>query len=266
MGDNPTEEELMQDEARKKEELVSNYSSAARLLLGSSFTLIPKFTLNNSEEINSAFSNSSNLIRYSVNDLNNPFIIDEWIQGVAKVRKRASNLDEVIMFNQNINMAFTSLTPMQLPFDVNDHWAAVEFPEEMKIDKDIVSIVTHLPSGYDAADTQSGILIDDWTESVPSKSETTGIAFHYDQPNAMPPQTLLLAVTPQIKGNWTWQNLMDTLNDTLDRAKRRAVEPDHVDTTDYAQFLPSIVTAFCSYPVTISTSLSQNIMVESTNS
>jgi hypothetical protein len=71
---------------------------------------------------------------------------------------------------------------------------------------------------------------------------------------------LLLAITPQIKGHWTWQDLMDTLNDTLDRAKRRAVEPDHIDDSVYAQFLPAIITAFSYYPVTVSTYLAQNII------
>jgi hypothetical protein len=106
---------------------------------------------------------------------------------------------------------------------------------------------------------QCGILIDEWTELVPDKQETTGIAFHYDQPNAMPPQALLLAVTPEIKGNWTWQDLMDILNDTLDRAKTRAVEPDQIDNSAYAQFLPALLTAFSSSPVTISTYWAQNI-------
>ena len=47
---------------------------------------------------------------------------------------------------------------------------------------------------------QGGLLIDDWTEVIPVKDETTGIAFNYNQPNAMPPQAFALAVPPKI----TW--------------------------------------------------------------
>lgn len=45
----------------------------------------------------------------------------------------------------------------------------------------------------------------------------------------MPPQSLLLAVTPEIKGGWTWDDLIGILNNTLDRAKLRAVEPKLLD-------------------------------------
>ena len=74
------------------------------------------------------------------------------------------------------------------------------------------------------------MLIDDWTEDIPTARETTGIAFRYNQPNAMPPQALLLTVTPNETGSWDWDDLVGTLNDTLRRAKRRAVEPDQLET------------------------------------
>ena len=44
----------------------------------------------------------------------------------------------------------------------------------------------------------AGVLIDEWVEVVPSTTETTGIALQYDQPNAAPPQTILIAVPPEI--------------------------------------------------------------------
>ena len=40
---------------------------------------------------------------------------------------------------------------------------------------------------------QCGLLLDEWTELVPSARETTGIAFHFDRPNAVAPQAMLLA-------------------------------------------------------------------------
>ena len=50
---------------------------------------------------------------------------------------------------------------------------------------------------------------------IPNRVETTGIAVHYNQPNAQPPQTLLLAVAPQLTGSWTWAALLGVLGDTL---------------------------------------------------
>jgi hypothetical protein len=89
---------------------------------------------------------------------------------------------------------------------------------------------------------------------IPNRFETTGIAAHYDQPNTEPPQCVLLAVSPTFKGHWEWDDLVDTLIDTFDRAKRRAVEPDFLRTTPYAQLLPAVLSTFTSFPFgTIST-------------
>ena len=121
---------------------------------------------------------------------------------------------------------------------------------------DFLSIVRQLPEGYSAAPPQAGLLIDEWNEVIPNRIETTGIAIHYNQPNTEPPQCVLLAVSPVIKGRWEWDNLVDTLADTFDRAKRRAVEPDFLWATPYAQLLPAVLSTFTSHPFgTISTNL-----------
>ncbi len=256
----PTESELLQEASRKQDELYAKYTDAAKQLLGTSFPLLPRFTITNASEFNSAVANADNLVRYSSAN-GNPYIAEEWLQGVATVRNQSALLESSLTYALHLTGVSSSLTPVQLPVRTADHWVAVEYPPEMIIDTDILSISALLPATYDATTTQCGLMIDEWTELIPSGKETTGIAFHYDQPNAMPPQTLLLAVTPELKGNWTWGDLMDILNDTLDSAKRRAVEPDLVDKSVYAQFLPAVMTAFSSQPVTISTNFAVNIPV-----
>ena len=71
--------------------------------------------------------------------------------------------------------------------------------------------------------------------------QTTGIVINYDQPDATPPQSLLLAVTPVQTGKWDWENLVFTLLDTLELAKNRAVEPDHLDKSRFSHIFPSIM-------------------------
>ena len=69
----------------------------------------------------------------------------------------------------------------------------------------------------------------------------------------------MLLVTPSpFRGAWQWADLVDALNETLDLAKRRAVEPVHVDTTLYAQFLPATVMAVTMRQLTISANLALN--------
>ena len=121
---------------------------------------------------------------------------------------------------------------------------------------DFLSVVRQLPNNYDAAADQAGLLIDEWNEVIPNRIETTGIAVHYNQPNTEPPQCVLLAVSPNVNGTWDWDDLVDTVIDTFDRAKRRAVEPDFLRPTAYWQLLPAVLSSFTSYPTgTISTNV-----------
>jgi hypothetical protein len=67
---------------------------------------------------------------------------------------------------------------------------------------------------------------------------------------------LLLAITPKETGRWRWDDLVAILHDTLDRARKRAVEPDHLARTAYGHLLPAVMTAVGSHPLaTISADL-----------
>jgi hypothetical protein len=268
------------------EEIARMYQQAASLLLGDAFQLIPAFSFKNGPELQEAHAfyhetvPDGGLMRYTQQRLQEgassqriqdwrPLAVDEWLQGMACVREKVSLIDQVGTFQEAFDREELTyqFRPLQLPFDPNAHWIAVEFPEVLpeQVDDpdtfvpegDFLSIVRQLPAGYAISQPQAGLLIDEWNEVIPSRVETTGIALHYNQPNTEPPQNLLLAVSPVINGTWDWDNLVDTLTDTLDRAKRRAVEPDFLRQTDYAQLLPAILSTFTSYPFgTISTNLS----------
>ena len=82
------------------------------------------------------------------------------------------------------------------------------------------------PRRFDVRQPLAGLLIDEWVEVVPSTTETTGIALQYDQPNAAPPQTILVAVPPDLAAPWTIWSLQQVLLETLDLARIRAVDPD----------------------------------------
>jgi hypothetical protein len=122
-------------------------------------------------------------------------------------------------------------------------WIGGAFGATVKAD-DVVSIVMlDPPAPASIAGPLAGLLVDEWTEVVPTRRETTGIAMHVNRPNAVAPQALLLAVAPKQTGRWAWSDLVAVLHDTLARAKLRAVEPAHIG-YPYFQLLPPIVTAF----------------------
>lgn len=243
------------------------YCAAAGEIFGPSFNLIPIFNFKNPAEITAAagFRDAAADLRLTRFHQDNPHLVDEWLQGAARVRAKVGTLEAVGLLGEAFEGLSLALKPLQLPFRETDHWVAVEYPAVAPgdLDKpdvfvpegDFLSFVQWLPeSGFDAGGPQSGLLIDEWIEVIPGKQETTGIAVHYNQPNSEPPQVLLLAVTPEVTGSWTWDKLVGILHDTLDRARQRAVEPDQLGGTAYAHLLPAVLAAIPSYPfATIST-------------
>ena len=234
---------------------IEAYREAARQVLGASFNALPDVTVSNPGELSqaAAFSDSGDLVRHHPN----LFLVEEWLQGNARVRERLETWERVRGLAEALHDRTLALEPLQLPFRDNDHWVAVEYPDTFAPEGQYLSVVQHLSgSGFDPASNQRGMVIDDWTEVIPSRTETTGLAVHYNQPNSEPPQTLLLVVPPEVTGTWKWDDLLGILNDTLDRAKQRAVEPDLFGATGWAHLLPAVITAVTSNPwATVSTDL-----------
>jgi hypothetical protein len=130
--------------------------------------------------------------------------------------------------------------------------------EPFSIDEDKLLFTTIYRTPFDPTALQCGLLLDEWTEVIPSRDETIGLTFHYDQPNTEPPQVLLLVTPTEFTGRWRWADVVNTLHATLDMAKKRAVEPDHVDGTAYSLFLPPIVSLASPLPLTASLNLALN--------
>lgn len=245
------------------EQRFRGYRAAAQAIFGPSFNLIPRFHPANAAELQAAAAfrdrpPDQGLTRFHKD---NPLLVDEWLQGAARVRPALANLEQILILSELVASPSAALKPLQLPFRGSDHWMGVEYPPEQgggfSPQGEFVSFVQVLPGGsFDPNAAQSGLLVDEWSEVTPGETETTGIAVHYNQPNSHPPQTLILAVTPEITGKWTWDKLEGILNDTLERAKQRAVEPDQLERTAFGQLLPAVISAVSSRPFgTISTDL-----------
>jgi hypothetical protein len=171
--------------------------------------------------------------------------VEEWLHGVSLVRPSMHIFNTVLMLGQTFNLDAPPCSPLQLPFRDNDSWLGVEFPEGTAIVHDTLAILQCLPQGFQPSAVQSGLLIDEWTETLPQKNEVTGIAFNFDQPNSAPPSAILLAVTPEVTGKWHWDDLAETVLETIERAKLRAVEPDMVDKMGgFSTLLPSTISEF----------------------
>jgi hypothetical protein len=213
-------------------------SEIGQLLFGRSYKVFPEFKFYNKADIDLSRANPNLL------EEGGDFAIEEWLQGIAKVRPKMSNYHLSTMVSESLLNEERIREVIQLPVvsNLDDRWLSSKLPSGYEIPDQAISLVLDLPDNYLTCELQSGIIIDEWTESIPESEAVTGLSFNYDQPNSEAPNTLLLAVTPEEKGKWLWSDLMDTLDETLLLAKKRAIDPDIInENSALGHALPAIV-------------------------
>jgi hypothetical protein len=190
------------------------------------------------------------------------FPVDDWLHGVARVRDKMHHWENAVLLSEAfLATQPAELTPLQLPHGPGEPWLALEIPDGYTIDSDRLLYTAHFAEAFDKTKPVCGLLVDEWTEVIPGTEETTGIAFHFDRPNAEPPQAWLLVLPAVRDGVWSWDELLAALHDTLDSAKRRAIELVHVDGTAYSWFLPATVSAYTFPEISISNNLLRNLQI-----
>ena len=238
---------------------VSATQAAARLLLGDDFQIVPEFTISTAQggEWANAFnaSSSGDLFKYLKTTLNIDFPVDEWLYGAARVRPPLHSWEALVMLASAFGVAAPTLTPIQLPYEANAPWLALQFPDDYLLDSDRLLYTCAYSQAFDANGRQCGLLVDEWAEVLPATTRDTGITFNFNRPDNEPPQTMLLVTPASNNPQWQWADVVDALNETLDLAKKRAVEPGALDFTVYARFLPATVMAATTHLITISTIL-----------
>jgi len=244
---------------------------AAKVLLGPDFRIFPEFSLSSSQgdelENALALSRSRELFDHLINPedpnmLADDFCVDTWLYGVARVREKMHSWEQTVMFAGSLGRPEPQLDAIQLPFIPGDRWLGLEFPKAQKLDRDRLLYTAHFAVDFNKTARQCGMLLDEWTETIPLPDVDTGITFHHDRPNCEAPQTMLLVTPTEFRGSWQWDDLVDALNETLDLAKLRAIEPSFIDRTAYAPFLPATIMASQVAQLTIAANLALNNKVE----
>jgi hypothetical protein len=247
---------------------------AGRILFGDDVTLIPEIALPAvaaAELANAvAYSESGDLTEHlTAAPFNRDFPVDDWLHGVARVRDKMRHWENAILLGEAFE-ATASLgpTPLQLPHVPGEGWFGLEIkppdppppdespPPEIPGDRLLYTASLSLP--FDRVKPISGLLVDEWTEVIPTRTEETGVAFHYDRPNSEPPQAWLLALSAVRNGAWRWDDLVGAVTNALDSAKRRAIEPVHIDSTRYSWFLPATMSSYTFPEISISNNLLLN--------
>ena len=241
-----TDDQLTQaDNATRADQKLSLLADAVKAWLGADLLLLPRFAFHDSASIAQADATRDALLAYARDTVGMPLPVEEWLHGAACVRPLVHDLEMVRTMADAVGEQPLVFRALQLPFRTGDSWLGVQYPPATEVLHDTISVVQHLPQGFTPADAQCGLLIDEWTETVPTREEVTGLAFNYDAPNSAPPQALLLTVSPDETGSWSWNDLVDSVLDTFRRARLRAVEPDRIDTLPgIGTLLPAVIAEF----------------------
>ncbi|AHG92725.1 hypothetical protein J421_5190 (plasmid) [Gemmatirosa kalamazoonensis] len=242
-----TDDQLAAAVAAPAAEAVALLADAVKAWMGADVLLLPRFAYHDPVALAQAEAARDELLAHVRDTVGVPLPLEEWLHGVACVRPLAHDFEMARAMADAARDEPLALSAIQLPFRAGDRWLGAEYPPTMEVVHDTVSIVRHLPPGFvvDASLPQCGLLLDEWTESVPTRAEVTGLAFNFDAPDSAPPQALLLAVSPDETGRWAWDDLVETVLDTFRRARLRAVEPDRLqDLGGIGTLLPAVMAEF----------------------
>ena len=119
------------------------------------------------------------------------------------------------------------LRVLQLPAAAAERWLALPFTGEPAAAELALVVVGARGLRFDRP--LAGLSCDAWSELIPAREETTGIAFHHDAPGARPPQALLLAVPPVAGAPWSLDVLLDSVAEARELAQLRAVGPRQLE-------------------------------------
>ena len=217
-----------------------------RVVFGKQFVVLPRFVAPNAEELEKALADST-----KVQD-GDPLASSTWFQRMSRIRAGVSRLNASINYAEALNTGEKlTLNIAQLPFAVDDRWVGLPLNAGKSLPGGKLSVAVQSSAPVDVRKPLAGLLIDEWVEVVPSATETTGIALQYDRPNATPPQTILIAVPPDLEAPWTTWSLQQVLLETLDLARIRAVDPDAM--SEVGHYLPAMYFAINTAGDTVST-------------
>ncbi|WPB83880.1 hypothetical protein [Sediminicoccus rosea] len=261
-------------DAARRAELTA---AAAEALFGEGFLHLPRFALAGpplaSFERALATAQSGETLEHLTMTAGIPLPVEEWLHGVARVRPAAQELEAAMLYGEALGVAEIALAPVQLPYRAKDSWLGLEFPEDYDLDGTRLLHTVHLAAPPDGSGRFKGLVLDEWTEVLPGArrapdtkvedlhKQASGVAFHFDRPNAEAPQSFLLVTPATADGTWHWEDIVGALDSSWELMRIRAVEPEHLDDPVLGQMLPATYMAAAPRDVTISAVLAANVGV-----
>jgi hypothetical protein len=223
------------EQRARREQLVTRM----RAVFGQSFVVLPRFSFDSAGA--TEFTNA--LAASTAAQGGDPLAANTWFARYARVRDTVARMGSCLQRAEVLGAAARlNLSVVQLPFVPGERWVGLPPVPGTVMPPSKLSLVVHTVGTINATQLITGLLVDEWVETVPNTRETTALAFQFDAPNSSPPQSVLIAVPPVPGQDWTVETLRRVLMETLDLAKLRAVDTGSLGAT--AQHLPGLYLAF----------------------
>lgn len=191
-----------------------------KAIFGGSFFAMPTLHVPRPDEISASLAARTDLIG---TDASEP---SRYLQQATRARANLSRFRKFSLYARALRSDPLAIYVAQLPFVPGEQWLGRKFettdPEEGRAGVLFLSE----DATIDPTTVWRGILLEQWTEVIPTKQEQTAVAFHYDTPRAAAPQAVVVAVPPNVDGPWQFEELIAILNETFDLAKIRAVDAE----------------------------------------
>jgi hypothetical protein len=203
----------------------------AREIFGRDFVLVPTFAPPRPAELGQALTAGPDL-GASAQD------VTQWLQQAQRVRPALGRWRRLWLYASALGRPAPRLELAQLPHVPGEPWVGLAFGAGPRPPSGRLSLVLHRAVAASTTEAWAGLVIDEWPEVIPSRTETTGLAFHYDDPGAEAPQVVLVAVPPNAAPHWDLATLAEIVRDAFDLAKLRGVDGDFLGIL--GQILPAI--------------------------
>ncbi len=203
----------------------------ASAVFGRDFVLLPGCTPAPAANMTAALAASAAIV-------GDPHASLQWLQSASRVRVPLGRWRKMRLLSQSNGAAPPTLAVVQLPVATGAKWGALPYASDADRVPSRLSLVLDQAAAPAATVPWYGLVVDEWVELVPNTTESTGLAFRYENPGAEAGQVVLLAVPIPGTERWDLNTLTDTLNETADLAKVRAVDSSLLGVL--GQLLPAI--------------------------
>ena len=207
---------------------------AMKKLLTGPFVSIPHIIVQDNPSIN--FEDLENQLRGGW-FANAPMeVVEDQLTSLSDVRPQLASLHQLRLYGKwNFIDAALEVLPMQVDPDKTGlpSWLGAEVSKEDEVhDANVFTVLNSdefLKKQDERYRTAAGLVIDFWVEKIPYRQQTAALAFSFDQPDAEPPQAVLVGVSP-LGGShhWSEKRMIRTIRSAMHQVKSRAVEPDHI--------------------------------------